>query len=271
MGQWLRPRIGSLLALATLAVVAAPASALASASSTVSFSFLCSGQTFLNTCPQSSATKGRLAVHTHTTYTNPGSGNGGKTRRIQLFFDNDFFFDPSVTPRCDPSQLSGKDMADAMAACGQSLVGTGTAQFATSGSPLNACMLLFNAPNDANGDPTLALYFRVAASNPSTISCANPQSNTQGNVTVVMIGTLRTVPVGDYRRELDIPRLDTLPLAVADLNFTLQKNTLLSGYVKARCFDANHVWNVTGFFTYNDNTTQTVNATRTCAPVSPGS
>jgi len=54
-------------------------------------------------------------------------------------------------------------------------------------------------------------------------------------------------------------------LPLTDLNFTLQKNTLLSGYVKARCADANHVWNLTGFFTYNNNTTQTVNSTRTCA------
>ena len=38
-------------------------------------------------------------------------------------------------------------------------------------------------------------------------------------------------------------------MPLTDLNFTLQKNTLLSGYVKARCADANHVWNLTGFFT----------------------
>jgi hypothetical protein len=267
MRQWLRPRIGSVLALATIAVLAAQGSALGSANSTVSFSFFCSGQNFLNTCPQTTATKGRLAVHTHTNYTNPGNGNpGGATKRIQLFFDNDFFFDPSVAPRCDQSLLFGRDMADAMTNCGSSLIGTGRAQATTNGgTTINACMLLFNGPNDANGDPTIDLYFRAQTGNPSSIGCANPASNHQGNVTIVLVGTLRTIPVGDYRRELDIPNITSSSLfPISDLNFTLQKNTLLSGYVKARCFDANRVWNVTGFFTYNDNTAQTINSTRTC-------
>ena len=108
MRQWLRPRVGSVLALATIAVLAAPGSALGATNSTVSFSFFCSGQRFLNTCPQNTATKGRLAVHTHANYTNPGNNNpGGATKRIQLFFDNDFSFDPSVTPRCDPAATAG--------------------------------------------------------------------------------------------------------------------------------------------------------------------
>ena len=104
----------------------------------------------------------------------------------------------------------------------------------------------------------------------SSISCANPASNHGGNATTVLIGTLRTAPLGDYRRELDVPNISSnSPFPLTDLNFGLQKNTFTSGYVKARCFDANHVWNLTGYFTYN-NTTQTVNSTRTCTPISPG-
>jgi hypothetical protein len=274
MRQRPRSRIGSVLALVTIAVLAAPGSALGAHNSTVSFSFLCSGQRFLNTCPQGSATKGRLAIHTHTTYTNPGNANpGGAAKRIQLFFDNDFSFDPSVTPRCDPANLGGNiDMAQAMMNCGSSLIGTGTAQaLETSSITINGCLLLFNATNDANGDPRIAFFARVNTQSPGTIDCSNPASNHQGNVTVMLPATLRTTPVGDYRKEIDLPNISqNTPFPVSDLNFTLQKNTFLSGYAKARCFDANHVWNVTAFFTYNNNTTQTVNATRTCAAVSGG-
>ena len=136
---------------------------------------------------------------------------------------------------------------------------------------MNGCLLLFNATDDANGDPRILLFARVQVSNPSSIDCAGPAANHNGNTTVQLPATLRTTPLGDYRKELDIPNINSAsPFPAADLNFSLQKNTLTSGYVKARCFDANRVWNVTGFFTYNNNTTQTVNSTRTCAAVSPG-
>lgn len=250
------------LALATVGSLVVAGIALA-ASSTSGFSFLCSGRTILNKCPQSTYTKGKLSIHTHTNYPNPGS-SVDKAKRIQVFFDNDFGFDPSVTPRCDPSELFNRDMSDAYDLCASKLIGTGRAQGVTAGGTINACMLLFNGPNDANGDPTIDLYFRAQVTNPSTITCEDPSSNHQGNTTIVLVGTLSTTPIGDYRRELDIPQLNTVVVPLSDLNFHLQKNTGTSGYVKARCFDADHVWNVTTFFTYSNNTTQTVNSTRTC-------
>jgi hypothetical protein len=258
----------TLLALAAAATLAVPGVALGAANSTTGFSFLCSGRTVLNKCPQSTYTKGKLNVHTHTNYTTPGNGTpGGATRRIQLFFDNDFQFNPGVAPRCDPNLLFNRDMSAAMTNCGSSLIGTGRGQ-AVAGSPpftVNACLLLFNAPNDQDGDPTIALYARAQVTNPSNITCADPASNTQGNATIVLVGTLRWAPVPDYGRELDIPNIDSNSiLPVSDLNFSLQKNTATSGYVKARCLDANHVWNATGFFTYNNNATQTINSTKTC-------
>jgi hypothetical protein len=51
---------------------------------------------------------------------------------------------------------------------------------------------------------------------------------------------------------------------MARLAFGLKKNTATDGYVKARCFDANHVWNLRTRFTYRDDTTQTVNSRKTC-------
>ena len=43
----------------------------------------------------------------------------------------------------------------------------------------------------ADGLPTLKVFTRVQASNPSTISCANPSTNTQGNATVLLNGVLK--------------------------------------------------------------------------------
>jgi hypothetical protein len=255
----IRKRSAVALALAIGGVLAIAGIALAAASSTSSFSFRCDGRAVPNTCPKNTFTKGRLFIHTHTNYTNPGSADGGKTKRIQIFFDNDFRFDPSVTPRCNPNQLSAQNMASAMAICGASLIGTGTGQAATSGSPINACMLLFNGTNDANGDPRIILYFRAPVSD-----CSDPANNTAGSTTIVLPGSLRTTPIGDYRRELDIPNIHNVVLAVGDLNFSIRRDSATSSYVQARCFDANRVWNVTTHFTYNDNTTQTVDSTRTC-------
>jgi hypothetical protein len=256
----------SVLALAIAGALAVAGTALGAASSTVSFSFICSGQSLPNRCPQTTYTKGGLNIHTHTNYTNPGSLDGGKTKRVQVFFDNDFRFNTTVTPKCDPNQLFGKNMAGAMAACGPSLIGNGTGQAVTGSTTLSFCALPFNATNDGNGDPRIALYFRGPISNPST-GCADPANNTSGNTTIVLIGTLRTVPLGDYRRELDIPNIQGVPLAVSDFNINLVKTTFSSGYVQARCGDANRIWNVTTHFTYNNNTEQTVNSTRTCFPV----
>jgi hypothetical protein len=254
------------LAAAAAVAMAVTGSALAAGSSTVSFSFICSGQSLPNRCPQTTYTKGGLNIHTHTNYTNPGAADGGKTKRIQIFFDNDFRFNPSVTPRCDPNLLFNRNMADAMANCGSSLIGTGTGQAAAGTSTLSACILVFNGTNDGNDDPRVILYFRAPVSNPST-NCANPASNTLGTTTIVLPGSLRPVPLGDYGRELDIPNIHTVPLAVTDLNFNIVKTTFSSGYAQARCGDANRIWNLTTRFTYNNNTTQIVNSTRTCFPV----
>src|SRR5262245_64641828 len=93
------------LFLAAAGALVAAGIALASASSTSSFSMRCDGRAVAQKCPQNTYTKARLNIHTHTNYTNPGNSNpGGATKRIQVFFDNDFRFDPSATPRCDASQ-----------------------------------------------------------------------------------------------------------------------------------------------------------------------
>jgi hypothetical protein len=263
MRRRITKRSAVVLALTAIGTLATAGSALAAASSTVSFSFQCSSNPLPNTCPQTTYSKGGLNLHTHTNYTNPGAADGGKTKRIQIFFDNEFRFNTTVAPKCDPSLLAAKNMANAMASCGASLIGTGTGQAAAGAGTINACLLVFNGTNDANDDPRMIIYARAPISDPST-NCANPASNTLGSTTILLPGSLRTVPIGDYRRELDIPNIHNVPLAVSDLNFNVVKNTFSSGYVQARCGDVDRVWNVTTHFTYNNNTAQTVNSTRTC-------
>jgi hypothetical protein len=96
------------------------------------------------------------------------------------------------------------------------------------------------------------------------LTCANPASNHEGDGTRLAAPVLRTIPQGDYRTELDLPSPDFGFVPMARLAFGLKKNTATDGYVKARCFDANHVWNLRTRFTYRDDTTQTVNSRKTC-------
>jgi hypothetical protein len=268
-----RRRSPVILALTLAGTLAITGLALAAPSSTVSFSFRCDGRAVANKCPRYAYQKGKLNLHTHTNYTNPGNGNpGGATKRIQIHLDNDFRFDLTATPQfCDPAQLFNRDMSAVMTGpCGPDLVGTGRGQ-ALAGSPtftVPACLLVFNGTPDAvpeRGSPRLLIYARAQAASPpnNAINCSDPASNHQGNATVVLQGIVKQSPLGgDYRRQIDINNIDQASVfPVADLNFNLQKND----FVQARCFDANRVWNLRTKFTYNDSTTQTVNSTKTCS------
>jgi hypothetical protein len=253
-------RIGATLVLAAAATGVLVAAGIAlGANSTVGFSFRCSGQPASNQCPKATPATGKLSL-----LTQPDPLASAK--RIQFLFDNDFRFRPWEAPKCNPNQLAFTDMAQAMANCGSSLVGTGRANFFNpgGGSALPYCVLLFNGTNDAaSGDPRIVFYLRRFDPQVEPVNCANPASNHGGDGTRFVPALLRTTPVGDYRTKLDFP-LGIGPVPLARLDFTLQKDTATSGYVKARCFDADHLWNISTKFTYRDNTTQTVNSTKTC-------
>src|SRR5262245_61797429 len=64
----------------------------------------------------------KLTIHTHTNYTVSGT----KTMRARLFFDKNITFKPTAVPTCPTASVSGNiTMAQAMAACGTKLVGSG--------------------------------------------------------------------------------------------------------------------------------------------------
>jgi hypothetical protein len=182
-------RLAAVLALATAVVLGAVGVAQAiNANSTVSFTV--TPKTALGSTPKPV----KLFVHTHTNYTVSGT----KTTRAKLYFDKNFSFSPSAVPTCPTASVSGTlTMAQAMAACGTKLVGTGTAQ-ANLASPgdTHGCVLAFNAqdgnPDVAGNQPGILLFTRLQV--PGTINCSNPASNSNGNGTVLLQAPLATNP-----------------------------------------------------------------------------
>jgi hypothetical protein len=202
--------------------------------------------------------KGSLVVHTHTDYTGTT-----KTSRAQLDLDDDLKITTGGVPRCATSKLTGnKTMAQAMSACGNALVGTGTAEanLVTPGDS-HGCVLAFNAL-DANSSvggnqPGIILFTRLQLG--GSFSCANPASNSGGGVTVVLPGALKGAS-GDFGTQLDVNKIpQTLPLS--DFRVTVERGS----YVSARCHDADRQWNLRAKFTYASPTgTQTVSDSQPC-------
>src|SRR6476661_8309877 len=244
----IKRRLIVVCALAAITAVGAVGAAQAiNANSTVSFTI--TPKTALGSTPKPV----KLFVHTHTNYTVSGTN----TTRAKLFFDKNFVFKPSAVGTCPTASVSGTlTMAQAMAACGTKLVGTGTAK-ANLASPgdIGGCVLAFNAqdgnPNVAGNQPGILLFTRLQV--PGTISCANPSSNNSGNGTVLLQAPLATnpasttpggaLPAAYYQggKWLDFNNIpQAIPLS--DFNVAVGKgapSTNLTGtkanYIKAKC------------------------------------
>lgn len=244
------------VALATAGALALAGVALAGQTSTVSFTFTPSN------VPTSTFQAGAMNIHTHTNLVGPPPTY--PLKRLQFNFDNDFKFDPSVTPKCDPAQLSSSDdLASAMSKCGTSKVGNGTAQVTTS-VVATVCVLAFNG-KQSSGLPTVVLFARALTAAPYSFSCANPSTNHGGNSTFELQGFLRPTPSGDdYGKQLDIDKISQFGFFVTDFNVTFKKGK----YISARCYDANHVWHLktkVSYGTTSNSATQTVNSNQTCS------
>jgi hypothetical protein len=222
-----------------------------------------------STLPKTTFKAGSLFVHTHAHYANPGNANpGGATERAQLYFDDDGKLNTTGVPRCDPNNVSGGDMAHAMSVCGSAKVGAGKAQAITNGGAffLNGCVLVFNGKPDSAGRPTDLVFTRVQVAQPSTINCANPSTNHQGNTTVLLRGIVKPNPSSlpaDFvgGKMLDV---DHITSAAAFPLTDFQVTTKRGNYISARCNDADHKLNIRGKFTYNDGQSDTVGTSQTC-------
>jgi hypothetical protein len=251
-----RRRFAVITALAAAGALAVAGIAIAATTSTFSFKFS------PGTVPKTTFKAGGLFTDLETQYSDPGNNKpGGAVERTQIFLDKNFKVNTGAAGKCSSSQLANKNMKQAMAACGNALVGTGTAQATANGLfNVNGCVLLFNGQPQA-GNPTLQVFTRVQVSNPSSISCASPSQNTKGNTTILLTGVLKPAS-GLYGKVLDVNHITQ----AAAFPLTIFKTTIKKGnYISARCAAANKLWNMKTTWTYNNNQTFTKTATQHCA------
>ena len=238
-----RRRVAVITALAAAGAVAV--AGIAIAATTSSFSFKMSP----STAPKKTYKAGSLFTDLETHYTTPGNAvPGGAVQRTQIFLDKTFKINTGAAKTCAASKLSNQTMKGAMANCSKALVGKGTAQATANGAfNVNGCVLLFNG-QPQGGKPTLQVFTRVQASNPSKISCTNPSSNTQGNATILLTGVLKPAS-GLYGKVLDVDHITQ----AATFPLTIFKTTLKKGnYISARCAATNKTWNMKTTWTYNN-------------------
>jgi hypothetical protein len=274
----IRKRSAVLLGLATAGALATAGIAWAAGYTTVTMDFSPSALA----PPGTGYTSGKLSIHTHTSYTNPGNSiPGGALSRAQVYWDDDIRFNTDAVPKCPLSSISGKNMQQAMAACGTSLVGSGTVKAMVTDDPnspgeapgyfVNGCLRVFNGQGPTS---ELLLYARTQVSDPSTISCST--NGTQGNFTRVFQGDLTANPGtagADFADpdncsapirlgcQLDVPNIDGIALIpLTEVNMNIQKGN----FVAARCDDTPLQLNLKAMFTYNNSSTQTVNASKAC-------
>ena len=254
----IRRRSAAIFALAAVGVVAVAAVAVAAPTSTFTFTMSPSN------VPKTTFQNAGLATDLVTHYTNPGNNNpGGAVQRTQIFLDKNWKINTGAAAKCADNQLAGKTMKDAMTACKNALVGTGTASATANGLfGINGCVLLFNGKPATSGPdaglPTLKVFTRVQASNPSNITCGNPTTNTQGNATVLLNGVLRNASA-PYGKVLDVNKI------TQSASFPLEefKTTIKHGsYIQAKC--PTSPWHMQTSWTYNDNTKKTVTRTQAC-------
>ncbi len=222
--------------------------------------------------PNHSATSNSLFVHTHTNYAHPGNkAQGGFAKTVTLLFSDDFAITPGTVPTCTTAQLSGKNISQAWNTCGPGAVASHNAYLspatAVSGKTSTAppsnfpgCTMVFRGPN-SGANSTVILYSRVTLVANGTANCANPATNTLGNTTVLLTGTIAPAGVAGFGKKLTVPGIDALPLPLDDFTAILKRG----GYFKANSCTPSP-WKVRGTFAYSGTgqATDTSNTTQAC-------
>jgi hypothetical protein len=206
--------------------------------------------------PKSTFKAGALTVRTHTNYSHPGdAARGGKAKTVTLLFDNDIRVNLAGIPPCKATFGSGTTIRQAWNTCGPGAGASRNAYLspptAVSGrastappSNFNACTLVFK--RGANPGRIL-LFARVTLVANGTANCSNPATNTAGNTTTVLIGTLSSVNQADFKTRFRVPNIDQLPLPLDDFKARVKR----AGVFKARCADGNKKLNLRGTFVYS--------------------
>jgi hypothetical protein len=228
------------LLVGLVAAVVAPASALATLS-TQTITAVATPST------QNQAAFGgsSLSLAEDETYT---SGFTPTLSKLVYHLDNDFVFDATGLPQCPLSSIVNFPRATAIAACPESVVGFGSAQFFP--GPHTGVVTPFNGET-SGGMPTI--YLHVSIDNDA--------------VDFVIVGDLGpSSRGGDFGTQISLAVPPT-GLALTHLDFTLLNLEPAPGhhYLGARCNDADHVWDFAADATYSDLSTRLASATETCA------
>jgi hypothetical protein len=173
--------------------------------------------------------KSSIDVTTTTSDQANPAGIPPKATEAKITFDKkNLKFDTKAAPTCDPNEIENTTTENALAACGDAVVGTGSGIAALPLGPggtranFNAVVTAFNRA-DAKG---ILLHSRVGA---------------PLNTTVVLKGTIKGTTL-----TVDVPPIGAGVGAIAEFNTKVKKGK----YVQARC--TNKKIKTTSTFTFSD-------------------
>jgi hypothetical protein len=154
-------------------------------------------------------------------------------------------------PECNPATIEGTNTADAIAACGKSQVGQGSAIADVGGIDLAANVTAFNGTK-VNGNPSVLLHSRVDAA----------------SLTTVLVGEIRPPAGGGdpygYSLNVPVPPLAGGAAAIERFQTTVQKKiTKDVGYISGKC-GADGVYSFRGTFDFSDAPQAVVTDEQTC-------
>ena len=234
-----------------------------------------SGSKFIpSKLPKITYKAGKLFVHTHTNYAHPGDkAHGGFAKTVTLLFDHDGKINPTGIPTCAGNFSSGTTLKQAWHTCGPGAgsshnaylsPATGISGRASTAPPsnFNGCVLAFNGRKTSSGLPTIVLFTRVTLTPNGTANCTKLASNTSGNTSVTLKGTISNAGVAGFGKKLTVPHIDSAPLPLDDFTTAVKRGH----YVSARCHDADHTFRIRGKFVYSGSgqAPDTVNSTQKC-------
>jgi hypothetical protein len=187
------------------------------------------------------------ATYAPSTYT-PG------VQRFTFHLDNDIAFDTTGIPQCPLASITNALRANALAACPDSIVGSGTTTWIGSGGPLNGVIDAFNG-QPSSGHPTVLLHDAIYSSGSEAVD------------TTSVAELSPSVRGGDFGTQISIP-WPPVGLGTTHLAFTLNNLEPTPGhhYWSAGCGDADRTIDYAGDFTYNDSSVTSATATQPCTP-----
>jgi hypothetical protein len=154
-------------------------------------------------------------------------------------------------PECAPASIEGTTTADAIAACGKSQVGQGSAVADVGGIDLAATVTAFNG-TDVNGNDSILLHSRVDAA----------------SLTTVLVGEIRPPAARGglygYSLNVPVPPLAGGAAAIERFQTTVQKKiTKGAGYISGKC-GADNTYSFRGTFDFSDAPQAVVTDEQTC-------